>query len=79
MTMVRQGTQPGGLFDEQPSGRHIYPHRIPALYARHVRGLRLTDSSVQFVGSHEAWDGTHTETEVCEDVQIAWEGSDMTP
>lgn len=73
MTMVRQGTQPGGLFDEQPSARHIYPHSIPALYARHVRGLRLTDSSVQFVGMNEAWNGAYTETEACENVQIAWE------
>ena len=73
ITMVRQGTQPGGLFDEQPSTRHIYPHRIPALYARHVRGLHLMDSSVQFVGKNEAWDGTCTDTEACETVHISWE------
>ena len=76
MTMVRQGTQGGGLFDEQPSTRHIYPHSIPALYARHVQGLRLVDSDVQFVGHNEAWSGTYTETEACENVQVAWEGTD---
>ncbi len=76
MKMVRQGTQPGGLFDEQPSARHIYPHSIPALYARHVRGLRLTDSSVQFAGEHEAWNGICTETESCEHVEIAWENEE---
>ena len=26
LTLCRQGTQPGGLFDEQPSARHLYPH-----------------------------------------------------
>ena len=76
LTMVRQGTQPGGLFDEQPSTRHIYPHSIPALYARHVRGLRLADSSVQFTGEQEAWDGTRTETEFCENVRIMWEDAE---
>ena len=40
LTLCRQGTQPGGLFDEQPSARHLYPHEIPALYARCVQGLR---------------------------------------
>ncbi len=35
----KQGTQEGGLFDEQPSFRGRYPHLIPGLYARHVQGL----------------------------------------
>ena len=43
LTMEQQGTQPGGLFDEQPSARHLYEHEIPALYARSVRGLRVKD------------------------------------
>ena len=29
LILQRRGTQPGGLFDEQPSARHIYPHAIP--------------------------------------------------
>ncbi len=68
-----QGTQPGGLFDEQPSGRHIYPHRIPALYARHVHGLSVSDSSVRFEGENEAWDGTVTETEHCTGLKLSIE------
>lgn len=72
LRFLRQGTQPGGLFDEQPSHRHIYPHRIPALYARWVRSLSLRDSAVRFIGEGEAWDGTETETENCTDVSVEW-------
>ena len=57
--------QPGGLFDEQPSARHIYPHAIPALYARCVDGLTVRDSTVRFVGENEAWDGSVAELEHC--------------
>ncbi len=35
----KQGTQAGGLFDEQPSFRGRYPHLIPGVYTRHVQGL----------------------------------------
>ena len=73
LCMTRQGTQPGGLFDEQPSGRHIYPHSIPALYARHVHGLDMRDSTVRFIGENEAWDGTCTETENCRDLRVTLE------
>ncbi len=73
LSMERQGTQPGGLFDEQPSGRHIYPHRIPALYARCVKGLSLRDSTVRFQGEGEAWDGTRAELEGCEDAKVEFE------
>ena len=45
MTFKRQGTQPGGLFDEQPSVRHVYSHAIPALYARNVKQLTVQDST----------------------------------
>ena len=67
LRFIRQGTQPGGLFDEQPSGRHIYPHRIPALYARSVRGLHVSGFTAAFTGENEAWDGTLTELEDCAD------------
>ena len=73
LTLEKQGTQPGGLFDEQPSARHIYPHRIPALYARSVDGLRLRDSSVRFVGENQPWDGTLTEMENCRHAHVEWE------
>ena len=48
MTFKRQGTQPGGLFDEQPSVRHVYSHAIPALYARSVKQLTVQDSTVRY-------------------------------
>ncbi len=73
LTLERQGTQPGGLFDEQPSGRHIYPHSIPALYARHVHGLTLKDSTVRFLGTGEAWTGERTQTESCTAAVIRWD------
>lgn len=72
LRFIRQGTQPGGLFDEQPSARHVYPHSIPALYARSVRRLTFS-GTVQFTGEGEAWDGTREETEDCEDVRIRWD------
>lgn len=73
LILEKQGTQPGGLFDEQPSERHIYPHNIPAIYARSVDGLRLRDSHVTFKGENMPWDGTLTETENCRRVHIEWE------
>lgn len=78
ITFEKQGTQPGGLFDEQPSARHIYPHSIPALYARHVRGLWLKDSSVRFCGDREAWNGGYTQTEFCENTDVSWDGEEKT-
>ena len=71
--LIRQGTQPGGLFDEQPSGRHVYPHSIPALYARCVRKLRFRDGTVRFTGEGEAWDGTTEQLEGCEDAIVQWD------
>ena len=65
LILQHRGTQPGGLFDEQPSARHIYPHAIPALYARCVDGLTVKDSTVRFVGENEAWDGSVAVLEHC--------------
>lgn len=70
LTLVRQGTQPGGLFDEQPSARHIYPHEIPALYARSVNGLQVCNCTVRFVGDAEAWSGRLTELEACRSASV---------
>lgn len=41
ITMCSQGTQKSGYFDEQPSERNVYPHQIPAVYARCVDGLSV--------------------------------------
>lgn len=46
MEMKRQGTQPSGYFDEQPSAKNVYPHSIPALYADGVQRLRVRDLTV---------------------------------
>ena len=73
LRFIRQGTQPGGLFDEQPSARHVYPHDIPALYARHVKTFRFRHGSVLFTGTGEAWNGTMDQVEGCEDVLIQWD------
>lgn len=42
ITMCSQGTQPCGYFDEQPSQRNVYPHSIPAVYARCADNLTVT-------------------------------------
>jgi hypothetical protein len=72
-TLQHRGTQPGGLFDEQPSARHIYPHAIPALYARCVDGLTVKDSTVRFVGENEAWDVSVAELEHCRRAKLELE------
>lgn len=64
LTLCRQGTQPGGLFDEQPSARHLYPHEIPALYARCVQGLRVRDCRVRSGGPGD-WSGRPALLEDC--------------
>ena len=38
----KQGTQQAYYFDEQPSGRGVYQHSIPALYARYVKNLTVS-------------------------------------
>ena len=70
LTFRHQGTQPGGLFDEQPSARHVYAHDIPGMYLRCVQGLTMRDSTFRFEGENEAWDGTLTQIEDCEDTKI---------
>ena len=57
----------------QQSARHIYPHAIPALYARCVDGLTVKDSTVRFVGENEAWDGSVAELEHCRRAKLELE------
>ena len=71
MRFRRQGTQPTGFFDEQPSERNVYPHSIPALYARGVEGLTVKGWQVKYEKSprQEAW--AHlAELESCSDVLL---------
>ena len=49
-----QGTQESGMFDEQPSVRALYPHAIPALYARSVVDLRAGGSILR-EAPYTAW------------------------
>ncbi len=70
LTLEKQGSQPGGLFDEQPSVRNVYPHAIPAVYARYVNGLRLKECRVRKAKPHmEHWSGL-IETENCRDLTL---------
>lgn len=51
ITMCSQGTQKSGCFDEQPSERNVYPHKIPAVYGRCVDGLRA-EGRVRFTAPY---------------------------
>lgn len=71
MRFRRQGTQPTGFFDEQPSERNVYPHSIPALYAYGVDRLAVKGWKVQYEKGpqQEAW--AHlAEFCGCRDVQL---------
>lgn len=65
VTFRKTGTQPGGLFDEQPGVRGMSPHKIPALYARCVRGLSVSRCTVRDAGG-TSWSGAVCETEDCD-------------
>lgn len=70
LTLEKQGTQPGGFFDEQPSVRHIYQHAIPAVYARYVNGLRLKECRVRKIAPYMACWSDPVETENCKDLAL---------
>lgn len=42
LTQRVQGSQPPIWFDEQPSVHGVYAHEIPAVYLRHVDGVRIS-------------------------------------
>jgi hypothetical protein len=70
LTMEKQGSQPGGFFDEQPSVRNVYPHAIPAVFARYVHGLRLKECRVRKATPYmEHWSEL-VETENCKDLTL---------
>jgi hypothetical protein len=58
---VRQGSQPTGLFDEQPSIRDFREHDIPAFYLNRVKGVFADNISAEFLapreGCAERWTG----------------------
>ena len=58
LRFVRQGTQPTGWFDEQPSTRNSFPHESPALYVEGVKGLRVSNFDVEWIKPEaERWTG----------------------
>ncbi len=64
ITMCSQGTQESGWFDEQPSERNVYPHAIPAAYARCVDGLEIR-GKVHFDAPYSVDKNGLYESEVC--------------
>lgn len=58
LRFIRQGTQPSGCFDEQPSIRHVFPHEQPAIFVERVNGLRVANLRVEWVArDREQWTG----------------------
>jgi hypothetical protein len=70
LRFIRQGTQPTGLFDEQPSIRDFREHDIPAFYLNRVRRLFADNISVEFIlGQEEKWTGI-LEAEYCDNIEF---------
>ena len=58
LRFIRQGTQPTGWFDEQPSVRNVYQHDSPAIFAERINELYVSNLSVEWVnGENEKWIG----------------------
>lgn len=58
LRFIRQGTQPAGWFDEQPSIRNIFQHDLPAIFAEKVNGLYVSNLRVERVNPEcEKWTG----------------------
>jgi hypothetical protein len=61
LRFVRQGSQPTGLFDEQPSIRDFREHDIPVFYLNRVKGVFADNISAEFLLSQdrqtEKWTG----------------------
>jgi polygalacturonase len=70
LTLEKQGSQPGGFFDEQPSLRHVYQHALPAVYARYVHGLRMKECRVRKVAPYMEYWSDVIKTENCRDVTL---------
>lgn len=69
LIMERQGTQEAGLFDEQPSVRDVYPHSIPALYARNVRNLTVR-ATVKRTGCYCEYPMVELQKCTCSEVSV---------
>lgn len=69
ITMCKQGTQPSGYFDEQPSLRHVYPHTIPAIYGRWAKEVQVS-GRVRYEEPYSVENNPLFELEHCEDTEI---------
>lgn len=69
LTMEKQGTQEMGLFDEQPSVRHVYSHAIPVVYARCVDNMEVS-GKVRFEAPYSKEKNKLFEIENCNEVDI---------
>ncbi len=74
-TYKSQGTQQAGYFDEQPSIRNVYAHRIPAIYVRQVDGL-YAKGTVCFMEPYSLEQNGLCETEQCTGVRLEVEVAD---
>ena len=72
LCLKRQGTQPTGLFDEQPSTRDFREHDIPAVYLNRANNVTAHGLSVKFEDSSqpERWSGI-LEAENCENLDFS--------
>jgi len=58
LRFIRQGTQPTGWFDEQPSVRNAFEHDSPGIFAENVNGLEVTGCRIEWVRPEgEKWTG----------------------
>ena len=64
-----RGRRRAVFFDEQPSLRDVYPHKIPGIYARSVDGLYLK-GEVRFVEPYCLEKNGLIDTEDCSKILI---------
>ena len=69
ITLCRQGTQPHGTFDEQPSPRGVYEHSIPVVYARYTEGADVS-ARVRYISPYNRVDNPYCEMEQCNNTKI---------
>lgn len=67
--LCKQGTQPHGFFDELPSIRKVYPHAIPVVYGRYVKGLEVT-GRITYHAPYNPTENVLWEEEFSENVKI---------
>jgi polygalacturonase len=70
LRFIRQGSQPTGVFDEQPSFRRPQPHEIPGVFIEKADGVDISNLKIEWVKPEgEQWTGA-LEVERCGKVSI---------